>query len=388
MIKVDTTAKRPVKMWLDDIEEGALTQAVNVANLPFIHKHVALMPDAHQGYGVPIGCVFGAVDAVIPNAVGVDIGCSIMAVQTDVRVGPMDECWLRLIEHEIRQAIPTGCKHQKTDALEKFMPRSGISIKYLDVVSREWDSACKQLGTLGGGNHFIELSEGSDGFMWVLIHSGSRNVGLQVASHHQKIAEKLNKQWACDVPKDLAFLPLSTNEGRAYVDEMGWCLKFAKENRRIMMGKVIDVLGGHFPFLDVKMTIDSPHNFARAEVHYGKELIVHRKGACVAYKDSPVIIPGSKGSLSYIAKGLGNKMSFQSCSHGAGRSMSRTQAKKTLDLEAEKKILSDLGVVSTINKNTLDEADGAYKDIEKVMENQKDLVEIVTALKPILNIKG
>jgi tRNA-splicing ligase RtcB len=386
-MKVITGAKRvPIKMWLDDLEEGAYEQAQNLASLPFIHKHVAIMPDSHQGYGMPIGGVIACVDVVIPNAVGVDIGCGMCMTRTDQT--HLHDHELQRIVAEIQMRVPTGfSKHYKAQK----MP-TNLQYDAGPVIDREWANAAKSLGTLGGGNHFIEIQRDKYGFYYIMLHSGSRNVGKQVADHYNRVAQTLNERWSVSVPKShgLAFLPESCTEGLEYLVAMNWCVQFAKFNRQAMMLEVQQIFKDCLP---QKVTFTKPldvaHNYARSECHYGKTVVVHRKGATSARKDELGIIPGSQGTSSYIVKGLGNPLSFDSCSHGAGRKMSRRKARAELDLETQQALMDVRGIVHNMrHKDQLDEAPAAYKDIDVVMENQQDLVEIVTQLKPVAVIKG
>ena len=396
MKQVITTENKPIKLWLDDIESGALDQAKNLANLPFIFRHVALMPDAHQGYGMPIGGVIATHDVVIPNAVGVDIGCGMCAVRTSLT--DLDQETIKKIfggskdcKGGIRSVVPVGFNHQSKKQDEKWMPQNTEDPMSLPIVSKNYESARKQIGTLGGGNHFIEIQKGSDGFVWLMIHSGSRNLGLQVAKHYNQLAIELNERWFSIVPKkwELAFLPKDSKWFGAYIDEMNYCVQFALANRQLMMERIKESVSEILQNTEYDPMINIAHNYAAIEHHFGKNVMVHRKGATRARLDELGIIPGSQGTSSYIVRGLGNKESFESCSHGAGRKMGRKQAQRELDFDAEKKRLDDLGVVHGMrNKNDLDEAAGAYKDISVVMENQKDLVEIVVELTPLAVIKG
>uniref|UniRef100_A0A6M3L9F1 3'-phosphate/5'-hydroxy nucleic acid ligase n=1 Tax=viral metagenome TaxID=1070528 RepID=A0A6M3L9F1_9ZZZZ len=383
MIKVYSDNKIPIKSWVTDIEDSALKQANNLANLPFAFRHVALMPDCHQGYGMPIGGVLATKDVIIPNAVGVDIGCGMCAIRTSLKEIPTDE--LKKIMGYIRDAIPVGFNHHQTDQDNKLMP---LIEKELPIVSAQYNSALKQIGTLGGGNHFIEIQKGDDGYIWVMIHSGSRNIGKQVADHYNAIAKDMNKKYYSSVPldQDLAFLPIGTKQTGQYIDEMKYCVDFALANRKLMMNRVMDIIG--FEFFPSEM-INIAHNYASLENHFGSNVWVHRKGATLARKGTIGIIPSSQGAKSYIVEGKGNKDSFESCSHGAGRRMGRKQAERELDLDAEQKHLEDMGVIHSVrNKSDLDEAPSAYKDIDVVMDNQKDLVDIMVELTPLGVIKG
>ena len=405
-MKVITTEKRPIKMWLEDIEDGALAQAKNLANLPFIHKHVAIMPDCHQGYGMPIGGAIATKGVIIPNAVGVDIGCGMCAVKTSLT--EIDTETLKKIMGEIRKAIPVGFNKHKTNNVDKNSELIETANEYfskstnLDKIAyQERENAIISLGTLGGGNHFIEVQKGDDGHVWIMIHSGSRNLGLKVANHYNKLAIELNEKWYSSIPKEweLAHLPIDSEEGKAYIREMNYCVEFALANRKLMMNRVkecfmfglgdngIDFEQDSDIFPDKMINI--AHNYASQESHFGKNVWIHRKGATLARKGTIGIIPGSQGTKSYIVKGKGNKESFDSCSHGAGRTMGRKEAERTLDLAKEQKILNDQGIIHSIRgMGDLDEAPSAYKDITKVMESQKDLVEILVELSPLAVIKG
>ena len=402
MNKVYGTERMPIKSWVTDLEDGALTQAKHLANLPFLYKHVALMPDTHQGYGMPIGGVIATEGVVIPNAVGVDIGCGMCAQKTSIKVEDFTTEILKQIMGEIRKAVPVGFNHRKVECDEDEMPNYPIADEkhYLPkVISEQYTSARKQLGTLGGGNHFIEIQKGSDGFIWIMIHSGSRNLGLKVAKHYNDIAKVLNAKWHSSIPKehDLAFLPLDTEEAKDYLEEMQYCLDFAFNNRVKMMNDVKDCFKKVLaPLIDYDTDdllfptfYNIHHNYAAMENHFGKNVMVHRKGATSAREGEIGIIPGSQGTCSYIVRGLGNPDSFQSCSHGAGRKMGRREAQRTLNLEEEQKKLNDKGIVHSVrNAKDLDEAPGSYKDIDVVMKNQEDLVEIVVKLEPLGVIKG
>jgi len=390
-MKIEIGAHLPIKMWLENIETGALEQARNLASLPFAFKHIAIMPDSHQGYGMPIGGVLATKDVIIPNAVGVDIGCGMCAVKTGLT--NIDAEILKRILGEIRGVVPVGFERHKEKQNEDLMPNVGLHpIGSMPIKEQEYYSALKQIGTLGGGNHFIEIQKGSDGHIWIMIHSGSRNLGKQVADHYNKTAKELNAKWQSSIPKeyDLAFLPIDTEEGRAYIREMNYCVEFALANRKLMMRRCLEAFENVFGYpLAYEPIINIAHNYARMENHFGENVMIHRKGATLATKDTIGIIPGSQGTKSYIVRGKGNPESFNSCSHGAGRKMGRKEAERSLDLETEVKRLNDLGVLHAIRgKKDLDEAPGAYKSIDEVMKNQEDLVEILVELTPLAVIKG
>lgn len=381
----------PVKIWAKGVDPHAMKEIVNLSSLPFVFHHLAFMPDVHGGKGMPIGGVLATKGVVIPNAVGVDIGCGMCAVKTSLKVGDIpSEVLRKRILRGIRKQIPLGFDHHKTAQDEAFMPQ-GFDIDKLTVVKRQYVSATKQVGTLGGGNHFLELQKDGEGNLWVMIHSGSRNLGAQVGSYYNEKAKVMNRRWYSSIPAeiDLAFLPMASDEAHAYWDEMNYCVEFALCNRRLMMDRICQVIGDVYPDARFEPMINIAHNYAAWEDHFDENCIVHRKGATRARLGETGIIPGSQGTRSYIVEGLGNVDSFRSCSHGAGRLMSRSEAVRSLSLEDEVARLEASGIVHAIRgQKDLEEAAGAYKDIDEVMECQKDLVKIVTALAPVAVIKG
>jgi len=383
--------KVPIKLWLDNIEEGALQQARNLANFPFTFHHIAIMPDAHLGFGMPIGAVMATDRVIVPNAVGVDIGCGMCAVKTSLK--EIDRKRLKKLLHHIRQEIPLGFKHHKKPQPHKTLVQGRAGeIDSLPIVRSEYDSARTQVGTLGGGNHFIEIQQGTDNSIWFMIHSGSRNLGYRVASHYNKLAIGLNKRQGNTVPASwqLAWLDMDDDTGRNYFGEMRYCADFAEANRSLMQERVKEALIEQVS-VDIEFAepIQIAHNYAAQETHYGKKVFVHRKGATRAKRGDTGIIPGSQGSPSYIVRGKSNPDSFHSCAHGAGRKMGRKQAQRRLNLESERKKLENLQVVHGLrSRKDLDEAPGAYKDIETVMQLQHDLIDIVDVLKPLAVIKG
>ena len=381
----------PVKIWTNDVEESAMQQIKNLTTLPFLYHHLAIMPDVHAGMGMPIGGVLASVDAVIPNAVGVDIGCGMCAVKTNTKVYDIPKTVLRnKIMTGIRKRIPLGMDHHEKAQNECYLPQ-GHDISKLHVVRARQHSITHEIGTLGGGNHFIELQRDEWDNLWIMIHSGSRNLGKQVGDYYNKVAATLNKRWysGVDYNMKLSFLPLKTEEFRNYWAEMQYCVDFALCNRKLMMKRIQEVITDVVPNITFDPMINIAHNYAVWERHYGMSVIVHRKGATLAQKGTIGIIPGSQGTASYIVEGLGNPESFCSCSHGAGRVMSRTAAIKNLDMGKEVGRLNSLGIIHAIrNQNDMQEASSAYKDIDVVMANQKDLVEIKTKLLPIAVIKG
>lgn len=388
-MQVTKEGRVPLKNWAGDIEDGAAEQALHLTQLPFAFHHVALMPDCHVGYGMPIGGVLATQGVVVPNAVGVDIGCGMRAFPLDCTVDefmPKRES----VMHEIQRAIPTGFNHHR-EAQEDWYgvdsPEFGSEHPVLD---REYQKSLTQLGTLGGGNHFIEVQADEDGGVWFTLHSGSRNVGLQVAKHYNALAVELNERWHSSVPKEheLAFLPLDSDEGQAYLAEMNACLTFAYKNREHMMHAIQSVLYREgFTWGD---DFDVHHNYAAMENHFGKNVMVHRKGAARAREGARVIIPGSMGSHSYLGVGKGNHESFTSCSHGAGRTMGRKAAIREIPAEqviAEMKA-ADISLFKPKRGDVAEECRQAYKNIDAVMDAQADLVTPVTVLRPLAVIKA
>ncbi|MBI1184897.1 RtcB family protein [bacterium] len=387
MKQVISSEKLPIKLWLDDLESGALAQTKNLANLPFAFKHIPLMPDSHQGYGMPIGSVLATKDVVVPNAVGVDIGCGMCAMRTDLQEITTDQ--IKKTLGEARKRIPLGMNWHAEKQDAQWMPQ--LPDKELKIVMRHYEKAQKQVGSLGGGNHFVELQKGSDGYIWIMIHSGSRNLGYAVAKHYNHLAQRLNERFHSVVTPgmELAFLPIETNEAHDYMAEMNYCIAFALSNRKHMMHSMTEALKEVMGDFETDEIINKSHNFVAWEHHFNNNVLVHRKGATRAQAGELGMIPGSQGSSSFIVKGLGNADSFESCSHGAGRKMGRKQAVRELDLEAEIAHLESKGVVHGIrHAKDLDEAPSAYKNIDLVMENQTDLAEIVVELKPLGVLKG
>lgn len=390
MYRIWETGALPIYSWADEIESTALEQAINVAHHPHAVEHVALMPDAHAGMGVPIGCVFITENVVVPNAVGVDIGCGVAAKNTGLplhKVKPL----LPAILKKIRELVPVGFDHHKKPQEGKVLDEAPRDIP---VVKQEWDSARHQLGTLGGGNHFIEFSTDEDDTVWILVHSGSRNVGLKVANYFQKIAKEENKKDGIDVPPQLNFLHLQRESGRDYMRAMQWCVEFAATNRKLIMLKAMEALAAFTDFhftKEERLTVENCiHNYAAAEKHFGRNVIVHRKGAINASAGRQVVIPGSMETFTFIGVGQGNKYSFNSCSHGAGRTMSRTKARDTVSSKEVLERLKSKGIELNMPnpKNVVDESAESYKDIHKIMEQQSDLVKPVHVLTPVGVIKG
>lgn len=349
------------------------------------------MPDLHGGKGMPIGTVLATKDVVIPNAVGVDIGCGMCAVKTNIKVETIEQEVLRKkIMRGIRKQIPLGMEHHKEAQEEKYMP-ANHDVDSMTIVKRQYVSATKQVGTLGGGNHFIELQRDDEGWLWIMIHSGSRNLGKQVCDYYSRVAMILNERYFSSVKPELnlPFLPLKTKEFNEYWSEMQYCIDFGLCNRKLIMKRIEEVISDAIPNVEFEPMINIAHNYAAWETHFDEACIVHRKGATSAKMGEIGIIPGSQGTSSYIVEGLGNPLSFMSCSHGAGRVMSRTEAVKSLNLAEEIQKLDEKGIVHAIRcQEDLEEASSAYKNIEKVIEQEADLVKIKTHLFPVAVIKG
>ena len=360
----------------------------NVSRLPCLFKHVALMPDAHLGKGSMVGSVIATKDAVIPATVGVDIGCGMMAVKTPFKSGILDRK-LKEFRHEIERAIPVGFNDHKEPVDESLAwGRWPEFDKLHPGVQDRKRKAMKQLGTLGGGNHFIEVCLDTDDHVWLMLHSGSRNIGNEVATRHIATAKSLHDLNTLPAP-DLAYFVKETPEFKAYWHDLAWSQEYAMKNREIMMTRLARSFNRMFNDqndFDPEITVNCHHNYVAIEEHFGDEVYVTRKGAINAEQGRYGIIPGSMGAKSFIIRGLGNPEAFNSCSHGAGRKMSRTKAKARFtrdDLEKQ-----TAGVECRKDKAVIDEIPGAYKDIEEVMRAQSDLVEVVAEIKQVICVKG
>jgi tRNA-splicing ligase RtcB len=383
--------KRPVKSWCAHVEKGALEQAANLANHPKVFRHVALMPDCHVGYGMPIGGVVACEGAVIPNAVGVDIGCGMCAVQTDFPVAGISRNQIFQCLENVKRRVPLGEGHAHNQP--QRWDRFGELPPWLDAHAREL--ALKNLGSLGGGNHFIEMQAGDDGKLWLMLHSGSRNLGYRIAEHHHQQALK-----QCgDVPvPDLASLETESEAGQAYIREMNLALDYARENRARMMQVFKEAVFQTLEKAGFLKEINIHHNYAALEEHFGSQVWVHRKGATSARPGEEGIIPGSMGTASYIVRGKGHAESFASCSHGAGRTMGRMAASRSLSrVECDNAMA---GVVfagwhtmkgrgkKALGLLDLSEAPQAYKDIDEVIAAELDLIDPVVKLRPLGVLKG
>lgn len=385
--------KVPIKMWapLDRVEAAAVAQLQNIASLPWVVHHVAVMPDVHLGKGATVGSVVATRGAVSPAAVGVDIGCGMAAVKTNLRASDLPEN-LRAIRSTIEKTIPVGFDaHERpvTGQIDEVSQEARALMQRFRTLTPEVQSlehkAGSQLGTLGGGNHFIELCLDGDDGVWLMLHSGSRNIGKSLAEVHIARAKKLAHNQ--DLPdRDLAAFLAGTKEMEAYRRDLYWAQEYAMINRRAMMAMYQGVMRQFFPQVLFESPIFCHHNYVAEETHFGESLFVTRKGAIRAARGQPGIIPGSMGTKSYIVRGLGNPEAFESASHGAGRRMSRGQAKRTFSLADLRE--QTAGVECRKDAGVLDEIPHAYKDIEEVMRNQADLVEVTAELKQVLCVKG
>jgi tRNA-splicing ligase RtcB len=376
-----------IKLWArpEQVESVALDQLRNISSLPWVFHHVAAMPDVHFGKGATVGSVIAMKDAVSPAAVGVDIGCGMGAVRTNLTSHDLPES-LKRLRCDIEGAIPVGFScHEaplaRTSAAKLFEEFGQLTPE----VEKLEGKARRQLGTLGGGNHFIEVCLDTDDRVWLMLHSGSRNIGKELAEIHIKKAKKLAHNR--DLPdKDLAVFLAKTPEMTAYRRDLFWAQRYARENREAMIALALGVMKAHFPRLEHETPIVCHHNYVAEEVHYGEEVLVTRKGAIRAGRGELGIIPGSMGTRSFIVSGLGCAESFESASHGAGRKMSRSEAKRRFSLKDLAKQTE--GIECRKDGGVIDEIPAAYKRIEEVMEAQKDLVEILHELRQVLCVKG
>jgi len=371
--------------WASDVDAATLEQASRTASLPFVTPHVALMPDAHVGLGATVGSVIPTTGAIIPSAVGVDIGCGMIASRTSLTASDLPDD-LRGLLDRIAGAVPAGVG--KGGAGATMPDELGAHLSAL--TSKEAATALAQLGSLGSGNHFVEVCLDELDRVWVVLHSGSRGVGNQIATRHIEQAKKLMAQWFIDLPDpDLAYLVQGTPEFAGYIDDMLWAQHYAMANRSAMMDAVLDqlraVTSDEYGETD---RVNCHHNFTQLERHHGADVWVTRKGAIKADRGDRGVIPGSMGTRSYVVSGKGNPLSFSSCSHGAGRRFSRTQARKTFDVTDLEAQMAGKVWRSDHPKELLDEIPSAYKDIDHVMADQSDLVEIVHTLRQIVNYKG
>jgi len=400
---MEVSGGSPVKMWTRGVpvESEARQQLANTAKMPFIYKHIAVMPDVHLGKGSTIGSVIPTLGAIIPAAVGVDIGCGMMAAKTTLNARDLPDN-LGPLRSAIEKAIPHGLtpKFRGRDRGSWENPPSAVDAAW-GQLKDEFDVICEKtpklkntnnyrhLGTLGSGNHFVEVCLDEEGSVWFMLHSGSRGVGNAIGSHFIELAQKDMRTHIANLPdKDLAYLEEGTQHYDDYVEAVGWAQKFARMNREVMMQNLIASVRTVItkPFQTHVEAVNCHHNYVQKERHFGKDVLVTRKGAVSAREGELGIIPGSMGAKSFIVRGKGNPESFNSCSHGAGRTMSRNEAKRRFSLEDQVKATE--GVECRKDEDVIDEIPMAYKDIEAVMKAQEELVEVVHTLKQVVCVKG
>ena len=401
---IEQQGQVPIKAWTKGVpfEDAAIAQLNNIAQMSLVHSHIAVMPDVHMGKGATIGSVIPSVDAVIPAAVGVDIGCGMVATKTTLTASQLPDN-LAAIRHAFEAAVPHGRTGRGRGARDR-----GAWHNIPDVVAGEWQKLEKRfekicakhpaiknsnhvnhLGTMGTGNHFLELCLDENNAVWIMLHSGSRGVGNRIGTYFIELAKKEMERHQINLPDmDLAYLKEGSEYFDDYVEAVEWAQDFAAKNREIMMFNAIKALKKQIPiaFETAELAVNCHHNYISHEHHFGKDCFVTRKGAVRAQKGEMGIIPGSMGARSFIVRGLGNPDSFNSCSHGAGRVMSRTKAKKVFNIQDQ--IAATQGVECRKDAAVIDEIPHAYKDIEKVMAAQQDLVEVVHTLKQIVCVKG
>lgn len=390
------TSGVPVKIWTEDVDEASRQQLANIASLPFIHHHVAAMPDVHLGIGATIGSVIATHKAIVPAAVGVDIGCGMVACRLSIGAGQLDEKSLKKVFEQISRDVPVG-KEQHEDARALVLAARPFEARLKAMTHRhpqllkrfgKFSKWVNQLGTLGGGNHFIEVCLDEANQVWVMLHSGSRGVGNALASYFIELARTDMERQQIQLPdRDLAYF----REGSAYFDDyveaVHWAQEYAYANRECMMDLVLGGLKRHLPdFVVTSEVVNCHHNYVAREHHYGADVWVTRKGAIRARAGDLGIIPGSMGARSYVVRGKGNAESFDSSAHGAGRRMSRNAAARSFT-EADLRRQTE-GVVCRKDKGVIDEIPGAYKDIDAVMDNQRDLTDILHTLKQVVCVKG
>jgi len=388
MWKIENQTKVPIYSWADPktLEFDTKRQLFDLANLPFAYHHVALMPDAHVGYGMPIGGVLASEKYIVPNAVGVDIGCGIVALKTTLKKEKFLE-QREQIGNKIYKTVPLGFHKYEVPQKHEFLN----NFPDLKVIQKEITNIKRQLGTLGGGNHFIDILSDEKNNLWIMIHSGSRNIGKKIADYFHNIAKKFTTGNFSSYPsKDLACLPVESKDGQDYIIGMTFAQNYAFYNRQRMLDIVKSILSDYFPEIAFEQEINIHHNYASLEEHFNKKVWIHRKGAISAILDQPGIIPGSMATNSYITKGLGNKDSYTTASHGAGRRLGRKDAKRKFSIQQVHKKLEELDIklFSTDNAGAIEEFSGSYKNIEEIIDLQKDLVEVTDKLFPLVVIIG
>ena len=390
---IQAEGSRPIKIWTDEVEASALTQLKNLSRLPFIASNgVACMPDVHAGIGSTVGTVIATEKAVIPAAVGVDIGCGMNAVRLSLKASDLPDN-LKPLRDEIERRVPLGVGGAHDDStdigeIEPMLWQTVINPLYKGDYDKFHAKAASQIGSLGSGNHFIEICIDESQDVWIMLHSGSRGIGNMIGTHYIAKAKRQMEQFFITLPDDnLAYFPEDTEDFDDYMHAVGWAQNYALENRRRMMIQVIEAMRGMMPeFTITQEAINCHHNYVEKEHHFGRNMWVTRKGAIRARDGDLGIIPGSMGQRSYIVRGKGDIQSYCSCSHGAGRVMSRAEAKRRFSITDL--IAQTEGVECRKDEGVIDEIPSSYKDIDKVMANQTDLVEVVHQLKQVLCVKG
>ena len=396
---------RTAKLWLEpgQVEDSAREQITSMATIPNLFRHLAIMPDCHYGKGATVGAVMALKNAVVPNCVGVDIGCGMAVVPTGLRFSgehASREFWRDWLG-KAQRAVPSGfSSHPEAERDRNALARRARMLQHfgaeplaklhlgIDTAPTKKFSTLeeqieRQAGTLGGGNHFLEVQSDEDGMLWLMVHSGSRNIGLRIAEHYDRAARALNEREQMSAPQYLNWLPLDSEQGADYLADMQWAVDYALFNRKEMLRSALSTLDLEF---DEAAMINIPHNYAALEQHFGEDVIVHRKGATRARSGEVGIIPGSMGTKSYIVRGRGNSESYDSCSHGAGRAMGRKDALRRLSTNDFAQAIA--GTFSKPSSAYLDEAPQAYKDIDEVMASQAELVEITKVLTPVITLKS
>ena len=394
--EVLTNGRVPVKIWTDEVDDKSREQLSNIASLPFIHHHVAAMPDVHLGIGATIGSVIATHKAIIPAAVGVDLGCGMVAARLSITANELDEKALQKVFSQISRDVPVGRDQHRdervlVDAAKPFEPGlKSLTDRHPELLKAfgKFSKWTNQMGTLGGGNHFIEVCLDETNQVWVMLHSGSRGIGNAIASYFIALARKDMERWMIQLPdRDLAYFPEGSEHFADYVEAVHWAQDYAMQNRTSMLELVLASLQRHLPpFTVTTEAVNCHHNYVAQEHHYGENVWVTRKGAIRARAGDLGIVPGSMGARSFIVRGLGNPESFWSSAHGAGRKMSRTAAEKQFTVADM--VAQTQGVICRKDKDVIDEIPGAYKDIDQVMANQADLTEILHTLKQVVCVKG
>ncbi|GAA1909271.1 RtcB family protein [Nocardioides lentus] len=392
-MNIQPNSTKQLKIWASILEDNTHAQAQVASTMPFIYPHLALMPDAHLGKGATVGSVIPTLGAIMPAAVGVDIGCGMMALRTDVHVDDITSLDRRPLREAIERAIPLSAGKYNG---HEWGPGTHERITQLEdlAASRDFDPSDyaanwrMQLGSLGSGNHFIEVSTDEAGYLWLFLHSGSRGVGNKIATHHIKVAQdQCKKRWISLPDPDLAYLVEGEDEFWSYIRQLGWAQEFARLNREEMMSRVQacfnDWVGRH---AHISREVQCHHNYTEQEKHFGKKVWLSRKGAISAKTGQWGLIPGSMGTRSYVVTGLGNPVSLHSAPHGAGREYSRSRARKTFTVDDLRTAMGDIEYRDT--DAFVDEIPAAYKDIDQVMEDASDLVKVEHTLSQIVNVKG